>query len=80
LSYWINFDVTLGGVYFITRHGQPQKASVKFFDARTNRTTTLLDTGKHWGFGLSASPNGREIFYSVVDLYGTDLMYLDRVP
>ena len=67
LSYSTNFDVTSDGVYFMTSHGQAQKASVRFFDARTNKTTTLLDTGKHWDFGLSASPNGREILYSVVD-------------
>jgi Tol biopolymer transport system component/DNA-binding winged helix-turn-helix (wHTH) protein len=80
LSYATNFDVTSGGVYFMTSHGRAQKGSVEFFDARTNKTTTLLETGKRWGFGLSASPNGREILYSVVDFSGSDLMYLDKVP
>src|SRR4051812_36405528 len=80
LSYATNFDVTSEGVYFITRHGQRQIARLKFFDARTNKTTTLLDTGKHWGSGITVAPNGHEILYSVMDFYATDLMYLDRIP
>jgi Tol biopolymer transport system component len=79
LSYSTNFYVTAEGVYFITRHGQPRKASLRFFDAHTSQTTLLLETGKSWGFGISV--NGREILYSVVEDYGSgDLMYLDRVP
>jgi hypothetical protein len=79
LSYWTSFDVTKDGVYFVTTSGYTNKATLRFFDARTKQTTTLLDTGKRWYFGISAAPNGHDVLYSVVDARASDLMLLNDV-
>jgi Tol biopolymer transport system component len=80
LSYWTSFDVTEHGVYFVTISGLAQTATLRFFDVHTHQTTTLLETGKRWYFGIAAAPNGHEVLYSVMDVRTSDLMFLNDVP
>jgi Tol biopolymer transport system component/DNA-binding winged helix-turn-helix (wHTH) protein len=80
LSYWTSFDASKDGVYFVTISGYAQKATLQFFDVHTNQTATLLETGKHWYFGIAVAPNGHDVLYSVVDAFSSDLMLLNDVP
>lgn len=78
LCFPTSFDATNEGVYFLTRHGQPQLATLRFFDSHSKQTTKLFETGKPWSFGISVAPNGHQVSYAVVDALGSDLLFADR--
>lgn len=69
-----NFDVAEQGVYFIGERGPKRIACLRYYDAPTGKINELLDTGKHWWYGVAVSPDGRRLLYSVVDSRGSDLM------
>jgi hypothetical protein len=82
------FSVIDGGIYYIDRPSgdggllytdQPSgETRLQYFDFATHRTTT---TARNLGIvflGLSASKNGRTIFYSRVDSSMADLMLVEN--
>jgi Tol biopolymer transport system component/DNA-binding winged helix-turn-helix (wHTH) protein len=78
LSMNFNYHVVKRGIYFVAERGPKRVACVRYYDFATGKITELLDTGKHWWFGLTVSPDGRRLLYSVVDSRGADLMVAER--
>ncbi len=83
-----NFDVVEGGIYYLQRVAGEAAASLagdasfetqlKFLDFGTGRSTTVARNLGNVGFGLSASPDGRTIFFSRVDSSVNELMLVDN--
>lgn len=71
------------GVYFIDRidpGGAPAggTARLQFFDFAAGRATTIARDLGSVGFGLSASPDGRTVYYSRTDSSVEELMVVDN--
>lgn len=83
-----NFDVVEGGIYYIDlasggagvsgtdRRGGETR--LQYFDFATRRSTTVAHKLGTVGYGLSASRDGRTIFYSRVDSSVDELMLVDN--
>ena len=70
------FDVLDRGIYFVAHTSQ--ESQLRFFDFTTKTTATVAR-----GLGevvalLTASADGRRVFYSRVDSRGRDLMLVDK--
>lgn len=81
-----NFDVVEGGLYYID--GVPgaggvatdrtrQQMRLRYLDFATGLSTTIAHDLGTVGFGLSASRDGRRVFYSRVDSSVDELMLVD---
>jgi Tol biopolymer transport system component len=83
-----NFDVVERGIYFIERvageagiffSDRPAgETRLQYFDFSTRRLTTVAHNLGTVGFGLSASRDGRTIFYSRIDSSVDELMLVDN--
>jgi Tol biopolymer transport system component len=83
-----NFDVIKGGIYYIDRlsgeagvqlTGPPSgETRLQYFDFATGQSTTVARNLGSVGFGLSASPDGRTIFFSRVDSSVDELMLVEN--
>ncbi len=83
-----NFDVVEGGIYYIDRlssevgvqlTGPPSgETRLQYFDFATGQSTTVARNLGTVGFGLSASPDGRTIFFSRVDSSVDELMLVEN--
>jgi Tol biopolymer transport system component len=82
-----NFDVVEGGVYYIDRASRAAGVSgtnqlgretrLQYFGFASGRSTTVAYDLGTVSFGLSASRDGRTIFYSRVDSSVDELMLVD---
>jgi Tol biopolymer transport system component/DNA-binding winged helix-turn-helix (wHTH) protein len=82
-----SFDVAEGGVYYIDRvSGEASGFStdrpggetrLQYFDFSTRQSTTVAVNLGTVGFGLSATRDGREVFYSRVDSSLDELIVVD---
>jgi Tol biopolymer transport system component len=64
--YWAHWDVTDSGLYFFDIAASP-RPEIKFYDFQTRRITAVLQTDgqeRYWTPGVSASRNGRTIYYA----------------
>ena len=63
-----------GGIYFV-----PAEAprSLRYFDFATRQIRPMFEVDKDLGSGLSVSPDGRWILYSLVDV-NSDIMLVDH--
>jgi hypothetical protein len=83
-----NFDVVEGGVYYIDRvAGETGAFStdrpggdtwLRYFDFATGRSTTVVSNLGAVAFGLSASRDGRTVFFSRVDSAVDELMLVEN--
>jgi Tol biopolymer transport system component/DNA-binding winged helix-turn-helix (wHTH) protein len=83
-----NFDVVEGGIYYIDRlssevgvaaTGPPSgETRLQYLDFATGQSTTVARNLGTVGFGLSASPGGRTIFFSRVDSSVDELMRVEN--
>jgi Tol biopolymer transport system component/DNA-binding winged helix-turn-helix (wHTH) protein len=83
-----NFDVVEGGIYYIDRisdvasvplTGRPSgDTRLQYFDFGTGRSTTVARNLGAVGFGLTASSDGRTIFFSRVDSSVDELMLVEN--
>jgi len=83
-----NFDVVEGGIYFIDRASgetsvhptdRPSgETRLQYFDFRTGQTTTVARNLGTVSFGLSASRDGRTVFFSRVDSSVDELMLVEN--
>jgi hypothetical protein len=81
------FDVTESGIYYVDRvSGEAGvfftdrpggETRLQYFDFTTRRTTTVARNLGTLAFGLSASRDGRTIFYSRVDAAIDELMLVE---
>lgn len=72
-----NFYVTEKGIYYMANEGKVPFVVIRFFDLATRKATELLKTGKREWFGLTVSPDRRELLYAAVGSWGSDLMFAD---
>ncbi len=82
-----SFDVVEGGIYYIDRvspetgeHFTDRPSGdtrLQYFDFRTSGTTTVARNLGTVGFGLSASRDGRAVFFSRVDSSVDELMLVE---
>jgi len=81
-----NFDVIDGGIYYIDSvagrgdvpaGGPLGETRLQFFDFATRRSTLVAPDLGTVGFGLTASRDGRTVFYSRVDSSVDELMVVD---
>jgi len=71
-----SFAVVARGVYYVTRTSGGDL--LQFYDVATRRSTTVArDIGNVSG-GLTASPDGRMVFYSRIDSSVDDLMLVEN--
>jgi Tol biopolymer transport system component/DNA-binding winged helix-turn-helix (wHTH) protein len=83
-----NFDVIKGGIYYIDRlsgeagvqftNRQSGETRLQYFDFATGQSTTVARNLGTVGFGLSASSDGRTIFFSRVDSSVDELMLVEN--
>jgi Tol biopolymer transport system component/DNA-binding winged helix-turn-helix (wHTH) protein len=64
-----------GGVYFVSTDAS---RSVRYFDFATKKVRQIFEIGKPIGYGLSVSPDGRWILYSLIDEKKSELMLVDH--
>jgi Tol biopolymer transport system component len=64
-----------GGIYFV-----PAEAprSLRYFDFATRQVRPIFEVDKFFGSGLSVSPDGRWILYSLVGDVNSDIMLVDH--
>jgi Tol biopolymer transport system component len=81
-----NFDVVEGGIYFIDRKSadfagflidRPGETRLQYFDLATTRISTVARNLGWVGLGLSASRDGRTVFFSRIDSAVDELMVVD---
>ena len=70
------FTVLDKGIYFV--EGAASETRLQFFDLATSRTTMVARNLGQTSFGLAASPDGRIILYSKVDIGGEDIMLVEN--
>jgi Tol biopolymer transport system component/predicted Ser/Thr protein kinase len=72
----VAFDVIAGGIYYLDR--STKVARVAYYDFATRRSTIVADDLGAVTPGLTASPDGRNIFFSRADSSADELMLVDR--
>jgi hypothetical protein len=77
------FDVVEHGIYYIDQSaalpGPAGGARLRFFSFASSTSSTVAENLGRVGFGLSASRDGRTIFYSRVDASTDELMLVDHL-
>jgi Tol biopolymer transport system component/DNA-binding winged helix-turn-helix (wHTH) protein len=83
-----NFDVVQGGLYYIDRATREAGAfftdrpggetRLRYFDFATSQSTTVADNVGTVGFGLTASRDGRTVFFSRVDSSVDELIFVEN--
>ena len=64
-----------GGIYFVPAD-EPE--ALRYFDFATKEIRPIFDVEKYFGTGLSVSPDGRRILYSLVGDINSDIMLVDH--
>ena len=77
LSYSINFAVGERGLYFVAVGDTGDKPSVDFFDFATSKRSTLVRLDKPFWFGMTLSPDGKSLLFSLVHSAGSNLMLVE---
>jgi hypothetical protein len=83
-----NYDVVEGGIYYIDRIAEATRGPVivrpsgetrlQYFDFGTGRSTTVARDLGTVGSGLTASADGRTIFFSRIDSSVDELMLVEH--
>ena len=71
-----SFDVTARGIYYLDRSTKAPR--LLYYNFSTARSTVVADDLGPVTVGLSASPDGRVVFYSRTDAAADELMLVDR--
>ena len=64
-----------GGIYYVPAEAPK---SVRYFDFATKQIRPIFEVDKYFGSGLSVSPDGRWILYSLVGDVNSDIMLVDH--
>jgi hypothetical protein len=64
-----------GGIYFVPAE---EPRSLRYFDFATKQIRPIFEVDKYFGTGLSVSPDGRWILYSLVGDVNSDIMLVDH--
>jgi hypothetical protein len=71
-----SFAVVEGGIYYL--EFTSGETRLRYFDLSTRQSTMIAGSLGNVGFGLTASPDGREILFSRVDSSLDDLMLVEN--
>jgi hypothetical protein len=76
------YDVVEGGIYFLERVGgtgaaPDRRIRLQYFDLATRKVVTTVDDLGPVALGLSASRDGRTIFFTRVESSADELMLVD---
>jgi len=69
------WTVSPGGIYFVPAEAPK---SLRYFDFATRQIRPIFEVDKYFGSGLSVSPDGRWILYSLVGEVNSDIMLVDH--
>jgi hypothetical protein len=72
----MNFAVVDRGIYYLER--TLGEARLRYFNLSTRQSTLIAGNLGNFGFGLTASPDGRTILFSRVDSSVDDLMLVEN--
>ena len=75
VTWWMNFQVTNQGIYFIPAGAQP---AVQFLRLATGKIEPITMIGNPTVAGLTVSPDGRTLLFAVREQGGGDLMLVDN--
>jgi Tol biopolymer transport system component len=75
LSHFDVWSLTPHGIYFVPAEAP---SSLRYFDFATRQIHPIFETDEDFGFGLSASPDGRWIMYSLFGDVNSDIMLVDH--
>ena len=64
-----------GGIYFVPADAP---RSLRYFDFASKQIRPIFEADKDFGSGLSVSPDGRWIMYSLVGDENSDIMLVDH--
>ncbi len=79
-----DWTLTDKGIYFIYRYENPKKIAahpaIEFFDFTTERVTPIAPLPKDpiVETGLSVSPDGKWLYYSIDDALNSDIMLVEN--
>ncbi|MBK9090962.1 MAG: PD40 domain-containing protein [Holophagales bacterium] len=73
---WGDFDVTAGGIVCIDPRGANERIILHPFDGGPEKVLATLD--RRPSFGISVSPDGRWLLYTLVEQDATELLSVDR--
>ena len=68
----MNFDVTLGGIYFLSG------TELRYYNFRTRKFKLLRNIRKPADRGLVVSPDEHWLLYTQIDQIGDDLMLVEN--
>ena len=71
-----NYQVTEEGIYYIS--GEVPNVSISFLRFATGETQTLAKLDKHYGWGMSVSPDRRTILFTQLDRDAIDLELVEN--
>ena len=75
LSHFDVWSLTPRGIYFVPAEAPK---SLRYFDFTTRQIHPVFEMNGDFGFGLSVSPDGRWIMYSLFDDVNSDIMLVDH--
>lgn len=75
--YRLGYAVTDQGIYYIADPNAAKERSIRFLSFATGQTAVVATTGRRLNLGLSVSPDGRFILYSVIE-QNDDLMLVEN--
>jgi Tol biopolymer transport system component/DNA-binding winged helix-turn-helix (wHTH) protein len=73
-----SFDLSERGIYFIPDRDEKGRTSLSYYEFATRSTRVIHHIEKPIAWGLSVSPDGREVLYTQADNYGSDLMLVEN--
>ena len=72
------FAVAAGGICYIERPGEDRKFPLKFFEFSTGKSTLLTKIEGEPSLGLTVSPDGRRVLYSLYTRANADLVLVEN--
>jgi Tol biopolymer transport system component len=72
------FAVVSSGIYYIDQPGHDGHYPLKFFEFSSGKSRLLSRIERRPSFGLSVSPDGRQILYSLVTVATADLVLVEN--
>ena len=72
------WTVAQNGIYFIRTPDQNGSSDICIYEFATGRTRTITTIANGIDWLISASPDGKSVLYSQVDVAGRDLMLVEN--